>query len=111
MLLADVVAAARAVSETRSKNAKIAALADLLRRLEPGEIEAAVGFLAGDVRQGKIGVGWATLSRAGAGSAQEATLTVADLDDAITRLDRTRGPGSAAAREKILGELFARATQ
>ena len=111
MLLAEVVTAARVVSETRSKNAKIALLADLLRRLEPREVEAAVGFLAGDVRQGKIGVGWATLSRVPGGGAHEPTLTVADLDDAITRLDETRGPGSAAARERILAELFARATQ
>jgi DNA ligase-1 len=111
MLLSEVVAVARAVSETRSRNAKVDALAALLRRLEPNETEAAVGFLAGEVRQGKIGVGWATLSRARADGATQPSLTVADLDDAITRLDASRGPGSAAARERILTDLMGRATK
>jgi len=62
MLLAEVVEASARVAGTPARSAKIAALADLLRRLEPGEVEPTVGFLVGEPRQGRIGVGWATLS-------------------------------------------------
>src|SRR2546423_3865690 len=48
---------------TPAPPAKIAALADLLRRLAPDEVEPAVGFLVGEPRQGRIGVGWATLAK------------------------------------------------
>ena len=40
----------------------MAALVELLRRLDPDEVAPAVGFLTGAPRQGRIGVGWATLS-------------------------------------------------
>ena len=61
MLLADVVATSDAVAATRARGAKVRALADLLRALPPGEVEPAVGFLTGEPRQGRIGVGWAAL--------------------------------------------------
>ena len=56
MLLAEVVEASARVAATPARTAKIAALADLLRRLAPDEIEPAVGFLVGEPRQGRIGV-------------------------------------------------------
>src|SRR5215218_3911935 len=61
VLLADVVVTSDAVASTRARSAKIAAIADLLGRLTPGEIDAAVGFLTGEPRQGRVGVGGATL--------------------------------------------------
>jgi DNA ligase 1 len=62
MLLAEVVEVSRRVAATAARSGKIAALAELLRRLEPDEVEPAVGFLVGEPRQGRIGVGWATIS-------------------------------------------------
>lgn len=62
MLLAEVVEASARVAATPARSAKTAALADLLRRLEPEEVEPAIGFLVGEPRQGRIGVGWATLA-------------------------------------------------
>src|SRR5262245_37872638 len=79
VLLADLVATSEEVSATRARSTKIAALADLLRRLDTDEVETAVACLAGSPRQGKIGVGWATLAGAGDGGAAVPTLTVADL--------------------------------
>lgn len=61
MLFADVVATSTALTATRARSAKTAALADLLVRLAPDETAAAVGFLVGEVRQGRIGVGGATV--------------------------------------------------
>ena len=63
VLLADLVATSAAVASTRARSTKTAALAELLGRLAPDEIEAAVGFLTGEARQGRIGVGWATVFR------------------------------------------------
>jgi DNA ligase-1 len=110
VLLADLVATSEQVSATRARSTKVAALADLLRRLDPDEVETAVACLAGGPRQGKIGVGWATLAGAGDGDATVATLTVADLDDAVTALQGTTGAGSVAGRAAILAGLFGRAT-
>ena len=59
--MAEVVTTSEAVAATSARSAKIAALAGLLARLQPGEVEAVVAFLAGEPRQGRIGVGWATL--------------------------------------------------
>ena len=79
MLLADLVATSGAVASTRARSTKIAALAELLRRLAPDEVEAAVGFLTGEARQGRIGVGWATVFRLEVAPAADPTLTIADI--------------------------------
>ena len=58
MLLAELVETVDAVTATRSRLAKVEALAGALERLEPDEIVPAVGFLTASPRQGRIGVGW-----------------------------------------------------
>jgi DNA ligase 1 len=60
-LLAEVVATAEAVAATSRRNEKKAALAELFGELEPDEIEPVAGFLTGEARQGRIGIGWATV--------------------------------------------------
>jgi DNA ligase-1 len=60
-LLSDIVSTSRRVAETPSRNAKIAELAACLRRLAPAEIEIAVGYLSGEIRQGRTGIGYALL--------------------------------------------------
>jgi DNA ligase 1 len=109
--LADVVATSDAVAATRSRTAKIAALAELLQRAEPSEVATIVCLLTGEPRQGRIGVGWATLAGARADArAAEPTLTVGDLDAAIDAVQGTTGAGSAGGRRDRLRDLFARAT-
>lgn len=110
MLLADVVAVSDALRVTTSRTGKLAELADLLRRVPPPEVPAAVGFLAGEPRQGRIGVGWATLSAIQPEPSAAPQLTVADLDLALTRIQETTGPGSAAERARLFQELLVRAT-
>ena len=93
--LADVVATSTAVSSTRARSAKVAALAELLQRVPSAEIAITVGFLVGAPRQGRVGVGWALLGPAiDIPPAAEATLTVADVDGAIDELERTTGPAA-----------------
>ncbi|HTL83662.1 MAG TPA: ATP-dependent DNA ligase [Acidimicrobiia bacterium] len=115
MLLNAVVETSRVVAATRSRKTKIEALAALLRACEPDEIATVVNLLTGEPRQGRIGVGWATLSAARKAAVPSARVgiaevTVADLDRALDRIEATTGPGSATARRELLGELFARAT-
>ena len=61
MSLHDLVTTSAAVGEASGRLAKIGLLADLLRRLAPEEIEIAIGFLSGEPRQGRIGIGGATI--------------------------------------------------
>jgi DNA ligase-1 len=109
-LFADVVATSAAVGATRSRTAKLEALAALIGALEPDEVVPVVAMLSGGARQGRIGVGWATVAAAETEPAAEATLTVADVDAAVEQLAALTGPGSAGERTRQLTELFARAT-
>ncbi len=111
MLFYELVETSETVRSTRSRRAKIEALADLLGRLELEEIRPAIGFLTGEPRQGKVGVGWATVSRVGSPAAAEAVLTVGDVDNAIASVRETAGPGSTAERVSILAALLGRATE
>ena len=109
-LLAAVVDVARAVAATSARTGKIRLLADLLRQVDPGEIEAAVGFLVAAPRQGKLGVGFRTIADLAVPPADASTLTIADVDDAITRLADGGGVGSTAARQAEVAQLWSRAT-
>ena len=111
MLLADLVATSQRVSETRARSAKTAALADLLRRLSPAEIDVAVAFLSGHLRQGRIGLGGAALRAARPGTAAgEAALTLGEVDRTFEQIAGVSGAGSTAERTRLLGGLLARAT-
>ena len=110
MLLAELVATAREVAGTAARNAKVGLIAALLSKLDPGEIEIAVAMLAGEPRQGRIGVGWASVYRHDVAPASSPSLTIGDLDLAFDRIAGTVGPGSVEARSAILNELFSKAT-
>jgi DNA ligase-1 len=109
-LLADLVAASDAVAQTSSRSQKIAILAELLRGLEPGEVAVAAGLLSGVPRQGRVGVGYATIYPLVTEPASEPSLTIADVDEAITAIQSETGEGSGARRREILGDLLGRAT-
>ena len=99
MLLGELLAASERVAGTRSRLAKIDALAECLRRLDPAEIALGVAYLSGDTRQGRIGIGYATLKEALAATpAGSPSLTLAQIDEALARLARIKGEGSAAER-------------
>jgi DNA ligase-1 len=112
VLLAVVVETSAAVGATRSRKTKVDALAQLLHVCAPDEVALVVCLLTGEPRQGRIGVGWATLStaRADIDAPDEPKVTVVELDDALDRVAAATGPGSATARQEILGELFGRTT-
>ena len=110
-LLTDLVAASDAVAETSARSKKISIIADLLRGLRPDEVAIAAGFLSGVPRQGRVGVGYSTIYALLPDPAAEPSLTVADLDEAISSIQGATGSGSAARRREILASLLARATE
>ncbi len=112
MQLYDIVTTSRSVRETRARSDKIRHLAACLRRLDPDEIETAVALLSGEPRQGRIGLGPATLHAAMPPDAAPAPeLTLAEVDTTLGRIAQTSGAGSAAGRARLVRELFARATK
>ncbi len=108
--MAEVVTTSEAVAGTPARGAKIAALAGLLARVQPGEVEAVVAYLAGEPRQGRIGVGWATLVALAPEPAGEASLTVAEVDRMLGEILVTTGSGSVGVRAALLTDLLGRAT-
>ena len=109
----DVVTASTSVAATRSRKAKTATIASLLRDCSPAELAVVSTWLSGDLRQRRLGVGWASVYRDATPRepATEATLSVTDVDATFAALASTGGEGSNAARHELLAELFARATE
>lgn len=111
MLLADLVRTSQRVAETTKRLDKIGRLAALLRQLRPEEIEAAVAFLSGAARQGRIGVGYASLRDSAAVPAGVPTLEIRDVDQALGAMAAVEGPGSESRRRELLNWLLGRATE
>jgi DNA ligase-1 len=109
VLIAELVTTSAAVAATRSRLAKVAALADCLRRARPDETAIVVSYLSGELRQRRSGVGWAALRDLPA-PANLPSLEVAEVDQAFARIEAAAGPGSSAVRREELSQLFGRAT-
>lgn len=111
MNLNDLVLTSKLVAGTSGRLEKVALLAALLERLAPDEVPIAVGFLTGWPRQGKLGVGWASVAEARPTAAVTTPeLTLQEVDRAFTALRSVRGKSSAAERKRLLSTLLARAT-
>ena len=112
MLLSELVQVSRSVAETSKRTAKIAHLSAALRKMHPQEVPIGVAYLSGDIRQNKIGIGYAALRDAQPDhAAAESTLQLIDVDAALQRIaDVASGAGSNRERLRLLRELLARAT-
>ena len=109
-LFADIVEASRLVAETSARSRKIAILALLLRTLDADEVPIVVGFLSGVPRQGRVGIGYATVYATQVPWAGEPSLSVDDVDRAITEIEASTGPGSTTRRRELLEGVLGRAT-
>ncbi len=110
---AAVVAAATQASATRSRIAKVRALVDLISTAESDDVAVIVGFLIGEPRQRRLGVGWGSLDAFrgdGGGAADASSLSVGEVDQVFTTLAATTGVGSVAGRNMQLTQLRSRAT-
>ncbi len=112
MLLADVVATSAEVAATRSRKAKVVALAALLARASssgPEEIRTVTSYLAGSLRQRRTGLGWRSMQSVPE-PAPEPSLTVLEVHRAFEEIAALAGAGSQQARASATAELFGRAT-
>lgn len=109
VLLADVVAASRAASATRSRLAKTAAVAEALRAAGPDQAATVAAYLSGVLPQRRVGVSWRGLTSL-PHPADSATATVAEVDDALTAIAAVGGTGSSAVRQQAVAHLFAQLT-
>ena len=110
MLFSLVAETSQAVAATAKRSEKVALLAAMLRHAHPPEVPAVVAFAAGASLTTRLGVGWATLSDVRPPPANDATLTVGDVDLVLGELARVEGVGSVARRRQLLGGLLSRAT-
>lgn len=103
------MAASREVASTRSRLKKIARFAEILRQTETAELPVAVGFLCGELRQGRLGLGPRTLQQLRTEPEPESSaVTVLELDAVFQALEDLSGKGVVSEREQLLSALFAR---
>jgi DNA ligase-1 len=111
LALSDLAATAERVAATSKRTEKVAAVAELLRHTPPYQAPIAVGLLLAQPRQGRLGVGWASLGGAPPEPARESSLTIHDVDLLLTRLAEAGGEGSQRQRAELLHDLLTRATE
>lgn len=109
MLLSGLVEVSAAVAATRSRKEKVRLLAELLLAVEPDQRTLAAHYLSGRLPQRRTGLGWRSLQTLPP-AAEEATLSLPEVDAAFAAMAALSGPGSAAARSALAAELFGRAT-
>lgn len=109
-LLADIVTVSERVGATSKRLEKIAELAGCLRAVAPDEVPVAIAYLSGETCQGKLGVSFATLNSATTEAAQQPSLTLGEVDQALAGIAKIAGKGAAARRTGALRMLFAKAT-
>ncbi len=109
MLLHDLVETSGVVAATRSRKAKVAAIAERLSQAEVTELPVVTAYVGGAILQRRTGVGWRGVS-ALPEAAAEPTLTPLDVHDTLDRLAALSGPGSQEDRAAGVKDLFAQAT-
>ncbi len=113
MKLANLVSCSEEVGGTRSRLKKRAALAALLDQTEERLLPTVVAWLSGELPEGKIGVGYASIY----GTLNETepspwtSLSVDDVQGAVTAIQGASGKGSVGRKKALLAEMFGAATE
>jgi DNA ligase-1 len=114
VLLTELVLTSQVVAATPRRGVKIDKIAGLLRTASPAEVPVVVAFLAGELRQRQIGVGYAALgglhTESQPADGAPPTLTVSEVDTVFAEVGAVAGAGAQAARRRLLADLFGRAT-
>jgi DNA ligase-1 len=109
MLLRDLVETSGVVAATRSRKAKVAAIAERLSEAEVDELPVVTAYLGGTILQRRTGVGWRGLS-ALPDPAAEPSVTALEVHEALDRLAAMAGAGSQELRASGVRDLFGRMT-
>ena len=110
MLLHSVVRASKDVTSTPRRSAKIELISKLLKQANADEVEIVTAYLSGATRQGRIGIGYATLRGAAAPAVSSPGITLAEVDRALDQLAEVQGRGSEQRKRELLQSVFARTT-
>ncbi len=106
-LLKDLIETSEKVRLAKGKKEKIGLLANFLRRLVGKEIALAGHYLSGQLPQGRLGVGWATLQEAQKDLAHPfQPLSLIKIDQFFEEVSKERGEGSFERKIKLLREIF-----
>ncbi len=112
-----LVATSDATASASARNDKVMAIAEFLKNVDPNEVASAIGLLSGEPKQGRVGIGWATVAATVDAiqvpvelASETVPIEIADLDKAIEKVANTHGEGSSGQRRATLQALFERAT-
>ncbi len=112
MRLIDLVECSERVAASPGRNQKIRLLAELIRQVPAGQIQIAIAFLSGALRQGRIGIGPAAIRDAYTeGPAETPSLVLREVDLAFEEVAAIKGKGSARETATRLRGLFSRASE
>lgn len=109
MLLARIVETSQTVAATRSRKAKVAALAETLAEADPTDLEIVTAYLGGTLLQRRTGVGWRGIGVMPPPSPSP-SLPVLEVHQTFERIAALGGAGSQAARKAAVESLLSRAT-
>jgi DNA ligase-1 len=109
MLLRDLVETSGAVAATRSRKAKVAAIAIRVSEADLDELTVVTAYLGGTILQRRTGVGWRGLD-ALPDPADRPSVTPLEAHAALDRLAAMSGAGSRELRASGVRDLFARMT-
>ncbi len=110
MKLSEIAATSTAVAATRSRKEKTARLAETIQLMGSAEVALGVSYLSGRLPQRRLGIGFAAIRDVDVSPATEPTLSLRDVDAALTQIENTTGAGSRARRTELLNGLMAAAT-
>jgi len=110
MLFADLVETSRKVASTSKRLEKIQILSQFLAQLHPDEAEAAVAFLSGLTRQGRIGAGYALIRELASPPALNASLMITEVDAVFAEFLSIQGVGSVKRKRDLMHSVFSRST-
>src|SRR4030067_1967066 len=112
MRLQQLVETSNRVAKDSSRLRIIEYLSECLKKLPPDEIEIGIAYLSGEIRQGKIGVGYSSIRKIMADTASsEPGLTLKEIDSDFLNLANAKGSGSNTRKLEILREMMRRATR
>jgi DNA ligase-1 len=111
LLLHAIVDGSARIAATSKRTEKVVVLSDLFGQMSEAEVPIVVAMLSGEPRQGKIGVGYKTISQIDVSAAEAPALCVEDVDASLADIAGTTGPGSQAVRRELLSDLLRRCTR
>ncbi len=109
LFLKDLVEISERVSATPKKKEKASLLAHFFKEAKGKEISLAASYLSGELPQGRLGIGWATLQEALKGASfQPSPLSLIALDRYFEAIAGKKGPGSSGKKIQTLNEILSR---